>query len=159
MVILVASLLVGRPDLGIELVALWTLLSLIFHAVRLAQANARRDRGAAGDQLADMTRWTALVLAGSRPGADPFAEAHGIDLKALIPVGGVPMVQRPVSALLASPEVSQVHVLTQQPDRIAGALPTDPRLSVEPSGSTIAATLAAFFNNPIDQLSATGHDR
>jgi hypothetical protein len=45
MVILVASLLVGRPDLGIELVALWTLVSLIFHAVRLAQANARRDRG------------------------------------------------------------------------------------------------------------------
>ena len=45
MVILVAALLVGRPDLGIELVALWTLVSLIFHAVRLAQANARRDRG------------------------------------------------------------------------------------------------------------------
>lgn len=45
MVILVACLAIGRPDLGIELVALWTLLSLIFHAVRLAQANARRDRG------------------------------------------------------------------------------------------------------------------
>jgi len=45
MVILVAALLIGRPDLGIELVALWTILSLIFHAVRLAQANARRDRG------------------------------------------------------------------------------------------------------------------
>jgi phosphatidylglycerophosphate synthase len=44
MVILVASLLITRPDLGIELVALWTLVSLIFHAVRLAQANARRDR-------------------------------------------------------------------------------------------------------------------
>jgi len=45
MVILVGALLFGRPDLGIELVALWTILSLIFHAVRLAQANARRDRG------------------------------------------------------------------------------------------------------------------
>ena len=45
MVILVAALLVGRPDLGIELVALWTIVSLIFHAVRLAQANARRERG------------------------------------------------------------------------------------------------------------------
>lgn len=45
MVILVFCLAFGRPDLGIELVALWTLLSLIFHAVRLAQANARRDRG------------------------------------------------------------------------------------------------------------------
>ena len=45
MVILVVALAFGRPDLGIELVALWTVLSLIFHAVRLAQANARRDRG------------------------------------------------------------------------------------------------------------------
>lgn len=45
MVILVVALLFGRPDVGIELVALWTILSLIFHAVRLAQANARRDRG------------------------------------------------------------------------------------------------------------------
>ena len=47
MAILVVALLFGRPDLGIELVALWTILSLIFHAVRLAQANARRDRGRA----------------------------------------------------------------------------------------------------------------
>jgi len=45
MVILTASLLFGRPDVGLELVALWTLVSLIFHAVRLAQANAARDRG------------------------------------------------------------------------------------------------------------------
>ena len=45
MVILVVALLFGRPDVGIELVALWTLVSLIFHAVRLAQANAARDRG------------------------------------------------------------------------------------------------------------------
>jgi len=45
MVILVACLALGRPDLGIEMVALWTLLSFIFHAVRLAQANARRERG------------------------------------------------------------------------------------------------------------------
>jgi phosphatidylglycerophosphate synthase len=45
MVILVASLLVGRPDMGLELVALWTLVSLIFHAVRLAQANAAAERG------------------------------------------------------------------------------------------------------------------
>jgi phosphatidylglycerophosphate synthase len=45
MVILVAALLPGRPDVGLELVALWTLLSLIFHAVRLAQASERAARG------------------------------------------------------------------------------------------------------------------
>ena len=46
MIILVASLIFWRPDLGLELVAFWTLVSLIFHAVRLAQANAAAERGA-----------------------------------------------------------------------------------------------------------------
>ncbi|MEO7563853.1 MAG: CDP-alcohol phosphatidyltransferase family protein [Sphingomicrobium sp.] len=45
MVILVGSLLFARPDIGLELVAAWTLISLIFHAVRLAQANGARARG------------------------------------------------------------------------------------------------------------------
>jgi len=45
MVILVAALLFARPDVGIELLALWTLLSLVFHAVRLAQAEAADYRG------------------------------------------------------------------------------------------------------------------
>jgi len=92
--------------------------------------------------------WTAIVLAGSRPGVDYFAKSHGTDLKALIPIGGVPMVARPVTALLAAPEIAQVHVLTQHPDRIAAALPADPRLSLEQSGVTIAATLAALFADP-----------
>jgi phosphatidylglycerophosphate synthase len=45
MVILVAALIFGRPDMGLELVALWTLISLNFHAVRLAQANALSEHG------------------------------------------------------------------------------------------------------------------
>jgi hypothetical protein len=45
LVILAISLLAQRPSMGIELVALWTLLSLIFHAVRLAQASAVKDGG------------------------------------------------------------------------------------------------------------------
>jgi phosphatidylglycerophosphate synthase len=45
MVILVGSLLFRRPDLGLELVAWWTIASLIFHAVRLAQANEVVARG------------------------------------------------------------------------------------------------------------------
>jgi phosphatidylglycerophosphate synthase len=35
----------GRPDLGLVMVALWTLVSLAFHTVRLAQAFAARRRG------------------------------------------------------------------------------------------------------------------
>jgi phosphatidylglycerophosphate synthase len=45
MVILVVALLFGRPDVGLELVGAWTILSLIFHLVRLAQAEMLAWRG------------------------------------------------------------------------------------------------------------------
>ncbi|GAA4725243.1 CDP-alcohol phosphatidyltransferase family protein [Sphingomonas lutea] len=45
MVILAGSLLFARPDVGLELVAWWTIVSLIFHTVRLAQATERLLRG------------------------------------------------------------------------------------------------------------------
>jgi GTP:adenosylcobinamide-phosphate guanylyltransferase len=88
--------------------------------------------------------WTAIVLAGSRPGRDPFAEQFGTDLKALIPVGGEPMVLRPVRALLESGSVGKVLVLAQEPDRIAAVLPDDPRISVRASQGTIAETMLAL---------------
>jgi GTP:adenosylcobinamide-phosphate guanylyltransferase len=87
--------------------------------------------------------WSAVVLAGSRPGPDAFASSFGTDLKALIPVAGTPMVRRPVEALLASPGIASVTVLAQQPERIAAVLPADPRLTVERSRGTIAETLLA----------------
>jgi phosphatidylglycerophosphate synthase len=45
MVILVAALLFARPDVGLKLVAWWTIVSLIFHAVRFAQASEAAARG------------------------------------------------------------------------------------------------------------------
>ena len=53
MVILFASVVAGRPDLGLIAVAWWTILSLLFHAVRLAQAMRRHGRGQA------ITSWLA----------------------------------------------------------------------------------------------------
>jgi GTP:adenosylcobinamide-phosphate guanylyltransferase len=91
---------------------------------------------------------TAVVLAGSRPGTDPFAQRYGTDLKALIPVGGEPMVRRPVRALLASANVDGIRVLAQQPVRVREVLPADLRISVEESGETIAATLERLCVDP-----------
>jgi len=91
---------------------------------------------------------TAVVLAGSRPGTDPFAQRYGTDLKALIPVGGEPMVRRPVRALLASANVDGIRVLAQQPERVREVLPADLRISVEESGETIAATLERLCVDP-----------
>ncbi|MBA2466860.1 MAG: NTP transferase domain-containing protein [Sphingomonas sp.] len=95
-----------------------------------------------------MSGWTALVLAGSRPGRDAFAQSHGSDLKALVLLAGEPMVRRPVAALLSSQRIGAVRVVAQQPERIAAVLPADPRLTVERSGATIAATLEALCNDP-----------
>ncbi len=126
-----------------------------------------------------MSGYTALLLAGSRPGGDPFAEGHGVKAKALIPVAGEPMIARPVRALLGNANVDRVRVLAQdelliplvssevetrlarrkRPSTSLGtngevggllqsALPTDARLTVEPSGATIAATLEAILADP-----------
>lgn len=85
--------------------------------------------------------FTAVVLAGSRPGRDEFAASFGTDVKALIPVAGVPMVRRVTDALLASESVGKIIVLGQAVERIAAALPDDRRISVRASRGTIAETL------------------
>ncbi|GAA5513713.1 phosphoenolpyruvate guanylyltransferase [Deinococcus carri] len=52
-------------------------------------------------------QWSAVVLGGGDPG-DPFAAAHGVPVKALIPVGGEPMALHVLRALRASGRVSRV---------------------------------------------------
>ncbi len=93
-----------------------------------------------------MTRWTALLLAGSRPGGDTFAARYGAELKALIPIAGGPMLLRPLRALLASRQVEAVRILAQEPEKLAPILPDAPGWSVEPSSGTIAETLEAICN-------------
>lgn len=95
--------------------------------------------------------YTALVLAGSRPGRDAFAESFGTDLKALIPVGGEPMVRRPVRALAESQSIGRILVLGQAPERIAAALPEDPRIEVGESAATIAGTVLGLLDDPTTQ--------
>jgi phosphatidylglycerophosphate synthase len=45
LILLTLAVLAGRPALGLAAVAVWTLLSLGFHLVRVAQAEAARRRG------------------------------------------------------------------------------------------------------------------
>ena len=95
-----------------------------------------------------MTRYTALLLAGSRPGGDPFAAAHQVAAKALIPVAGEAMILRPVRALLANPRIERVRVLAQDVALLRPSLPDDARLSIERSGATIASTIEAVMADP-----------
>ena len=91
-----------------------------------------------------MSGWTALLLAGSRPGGDPFAASQGVAAKALIPVGGVPMVARVAETLLACPAVGRIVVLTDRPDALRPVLPPSSRIEIGVSGASIAATVRRF---------------
>ena len=93
-------------------------------------------------------KFTAIVLAGSRPGRDEFAQQFGTDIKALIAIHGEPMVRRPVRALLASPSIDRVVILSQVPDRIARVIASDPRVTFRKSRGTIAETLLEISIDP-----------
>ena len=60
-------------------------------------------------------RLTALVLAGERSGGDPLARGAGVAHKALIEVGGVPMLVRVVGCLAATARVERVVVSSASP--------------------------------------------
>ena len=102
----------------------------------------------------DAQKRTALVLAGSRPGTDPLAHAAGVATKALVPVGGRPMLDSVVRALLAHPAVGEVVLLAQQPEALAGHAQTawlreEPRVRFRASGSGISQSLLDWMaDNP-----------
>jgi GTP:adenosylcobinamide-phosphate guanylyltransferase len=87
---------------------------------------------------------TALVLAGSRAGAaDPMAMAAGVSHKAVMPVGGVPMLQRVLATLRASPGIGRVVVMIEEPDRSLAGLPLDPGVALRPAAPSPSRSVAA----------------
>lgn len=96
-----------------------------------------------------MTRWHAVLLAGQRPGHDPLAAHFGLDLKALVPVAGRPMLARCLENLLAVPGIESVTVMAQdhvplRADRDVAAVAADPRVRWIVSGGGIATSVASF---------------
>jgi GTP:adenosylcobinamide-phosphate guanylyltransferase len=94
-----------------------------------------------------MSEWTAVLLAGERPGEDGFTRSQGVAAKALIPVAGEAMLARVARALLAAPSVARILVLTQAPERLRSEAPAwlaeEPKISWGASGETIAASIRA----------------
>lgn len=62
---------------------------------------------------------TALVLAGSRPEADPLIAGTGLPSKALLPIAGRPMLAWVLAALAKAPEVGRIVVAAQDPAPLA----------------------------------------
>jgi GTP:adenosylcobinamide-phosphate guanylyltransferase len=93
-------------------------------------------------------RWSAILLAGQRPGENELAAGFGVALKPLIPVAGQVMVARVAATLRGCPDVGRILVLTQSPEAIAAALPPDPAIAIKPSGDGIARSVAAVAGGP-----------
>jgi GTP:adenosylcobinamide-phosphate guanylyltransferase len=100
-----------------------------------------------------VTGLTALVRAGSRGPDDPMTLASGARHKALIPVGGTPMLLRVIRALAATPEIGRIVVCIEIPEIIptlpglAEAAGDTPVTAFPAAGSparSVAAALAAF---------------
>jgi GTP:adenosylcobinamide-phosphate guanylyltransferase len=97
--------------------------------------------------------WTALVLAGQRPGVDALAAAFGQEAKVLIPVAGEPMLSRVLGALVAAPQIARIIVLAQNADALMAdpALAwaaNDARISTRVSGSTISGSVRDAVRDP-----------
>ncbi len=92
------------------------------------------------------TAFTAIVLAGQRPGVDPVAHARGVTYKALAPVGGRAMILNVLDALEASPWVGNVFISLEDRD-LANA---EPRLKdylasgrIADAGTSICTSVAS----------------
>ncbi|NCP12971.1 MAG: NTP transferase domain-containing protein [Sphingomonadales bacterium] len=97
--------------------------------------------------------WTALVLAGQRPGVDPVAAHFGVEAKALIAVAGETMLGRVLTALADAPQVARIIVLAQNapellvhPDLAWAA--AEPRITARVSGRTISGSVRDAIGDP-----------
>ena len=88
-----------------------------------------------------MSTFAGLVLAGRREGVDPFAEAQGASHRALIPVGGVPMLLRVLRCLGESRDVGNLAVSIDRPELLAGQVASD--TAIFPSEQSVSHSVAA----------------
>lgn len=99
---------------------------------------------------------TAIILAGSRPGVDPLAVAAGVALKALVPVGGRPMIDHVAHVLVDHPRVARIILMAQQPEALTrhpqtAWLADHPKITLHTSGAGISQSLLDWMDaNPGD---------
>jgi molybdopterin-guanine dinucleotide biosynthesis protein A len=103
--------------------------------------------------------FTAIILAGKRPGRDPVAEAAGVACKSFAPIGGRPMVHHVLDALAAARQVGPMvlcgpsqSLIAQEP-KLKARLETGEVKWIDshstPSLSTYRALQAFPDNKPV----------
>lgn len=99
--------------------------------------------------------WTALVLAGQRPGGDPLLAGRPETHKALIPVAGRAMVERVVLALADTSDIGKIAVCSGDPALLSGLDALRPllesgRLTMLASAATPSTSVAVALDQLVD---------
>ncbi|AEI38015.1 MAG: nucleotidyltransferase family protein [Zymomonas mobilis subsp. pomaceae] len=106
--------------------------------------------------------WTALILAGQRPGIDPLAAQFNQQWKALIPIAGESMLSRVAKSLLAlsessrkgdsikRPPIGRIIIMAQEPEALLTGdcawLAKDSRITTAISGQGIATSIMTLID-------------
>lgn len=92
-------------------------------------------------------QWSAIILAGQRPGPDRLASHFGERWKALVRIGGEPMLTRVVRTLSATPEIARTIVLGQEPEAL--------RTAAEAGGNVMLITSKSGISESILRVAGT----
>lgn len=92
-------------------------------------------------------QWTAIILAGQRPGPDPLASHFGITVKALVPVMGEAMLTHVLRTIQSVPAVVRVIVLAQDGAALADAVAAGGGGEVVTSGASISLSLLSALDD------------
>lgn len=92
--------------------------------------------------------WTAIVLAGQRPGIDPLAAHFGEAWKALVPIGGEPMVTHVVRTLSQVAEIGKIVVLAQDTEALSAAVKAGGAADILASSDGISVSILRHAGTP-----------
>lgn len=100
-------------------------------------------------------KWSAIVLAGQRPGIDPLANIFAQESKACVPVLGKPMASWVIQTLLAAPQIGNIVVLAQNREMVSAPGLTElfgnPRVTFAESVRGISQSIAHVIGkSPLD---------
>ena len=100
-------------------------------------------------------KWSAVVLAGQRPGVDPLASFFSKESKACVPVLGKPMASWVIETLLATPQIGNIVILAQNREMVSAPGLTElfdnPRVTFAESIGGISQSIARVIGkSPLD---------
>jgi GTP:adenosylcobinamide-phosphate guanylyltransferase len=89
-------------------------------------------------------QWTAIILAGQRPGTDPLAALFDLRYKALVPLAGEAMLTHVLRTIHDCPQIARIIVLAQIPDALSAAVLAGGGAELRHSKAGISISLKAL---------------